>query len=236
MPRFLTRASFLGLTTFAVLYLAACNGKDSMTPTGSSSASRFATIAGTVDDGSPASGTSGSDVGIASRWVGIKVTVVETGESTETNQSGQFVITVPAGTVTLRFEGHGLHAELEIAGLVAGQTLTITVHASGSHAHMGNGNGNGGDDDGSHDSCFTSGAKAEVEGLINATATDSITVRQQGKGDFLCLISSSTRIRKGNRTLTVDDLVVGKRVHVKGTGMGDATGVCQVAATEIKLQ
>jgi hypothetical protein len=231
MPKIMTRASILALTTFAVLYLVACGGGDAMLPTSASpAAGSFATISGTLDDGITAS--SNDDVRMASRWVGIKVTVVQTGQSTETNQAGQFVITVPAGTVTLRFEGRGLNAELEIGGLVAGQTLTITVHASGSHADLDDGKGEAGP----HDSCFAAGAKAEVEGLISAKAADSITVTQQGKGDFLCLFSSSTRIRKGNRTLTVEDLAIGGRVHVTGTGGGATGGACVVDATEIKVQ
>ncbi|MFI5184860.1 MAG: hypothetical protein ACHQNV_10705 [Vicinamibacteria bacterium] len=183
-----------------------------------------------MDDGTASS--SGAQVAMASHRVGIRVTVVETGQTTETDGSGQFTVTVPAGTVTLHFQGQGVDAELKIGGLVAGQTLTVTVHASGSHADMGDGQGNGG----THDSCFTSGAKAEVEGTIDGKATDSITVMQQGKGDFQCLVSASTRIRKGNRTLTLDDLTLGAHVHVSGTGLGSSGGVCEVDASEIKLQ
>jgi hypothetical protein len=92
--------------------------------------------------------------------------------------------------------------------------------------------GNGG----THDACFTPGAKAEVEGLIDSKTGTSITVAQQGKGDFRCLVSASTRIRKGNHTLTLSDLAVGARVHVSGTGRGASAGVCEVDATEIMLQ
>lgn len=236
MPKFIARASVLALTTFAVLYLVACGGGAAMLPTGASSTSgSVATISGTVDNGVVGS-SSNAEVSMASRWAGITVTVVQTGQTTQTNQAGQFVITAPAGTVTLRFEGHGVNAELTIGGLVAGQTLTITVHASGSHADM-DGDGNGGNGPGPHDSCFTAGSKAEVEGLISAKENDSITVMQQGKGAFLCLFSSSTRIRKGNRTLTAADLAIGGRVHVTGTGGGAANGgACVVNATEIKVQ
>ena len=50
------------------------------------------------------------------------------------------------------------------------------------------------------------------------------------------MVSDSTRIRKGNRSLTLEDLAVGSRVHVSGTGRGESDGSCEVDATEIKLQ
>lgn len=232
MPQNFFRAGVLALTAFAVLYLSACGGGSSMLPTGGSSAGgSSATIVGTVDDG--AASNSLGEVQTASRRAGITVTVVETGQSTQTNGSGEFVITVPAGTVTLRFQGRGVDAQLTISGLVAGQTLTITVHASGSHAGFEDDHDQG---DGTHDSCFASGAKAEIEGLVFAKAVDSITVSQQGKGDFLCFVTAATRIRKGNRSLTLDDLALGARVHVKGTGRGVVGDACEVDATEIKLQ
>lgn len=236
MPKTISRTAVLAIAILALVYLVACGG-DSALPTGASSASgASAKIVGTLDDG--ATGSSAGEVRMASHHPGIKVTVVETGQSTETNSSGQFTVTVPAGSVTLRFQGHGVDAELKIGGLVAGQTLTITVHASGSHADMDDPNdpGDPNSGDGPHDSCFAMGAKAEVEGLIDAKAVDSITVAQQGKGDFRCVISASTRIRKGDRSLTVDDLTIGARVHVSGSGGGTSAGVCQVNASEIKLQ
>jgi hypothetical protein len=89
---------------------------------------------------------------------------------------------------------------------------------------------------GPHDFCFVVGAKAQVEGLIASVDATGITVAQQGKMSFQCLVSATTRIRKGNRTLALADLQVGNRVHVEGTGLGSATGMCQVSAEEIKLQ
>jgi hypothetical protein len=80
------------------------------------------------------------------------------------------------------------------------------------------------------------GSNAEVEGLITGKGASSVTVTQQGKGDYLCLVSSSTRIRKGNTTYTFDQLQGGWRVHVKGTQQGMAGNACQVTASEIKVQ
>jgi hypothetical protein len=230
MPKTMSHTAVLAFTALLGLSLAACGGS-SMSPTGASSSSgASATIRGTVDDATAS--LNPSEVSMASRHSGIKVTVAETGQSTTTDGSGTFIITAPSGTATLHFQGQGIDAQLTVGGLNAGQTVTITVHVSGSHADM--------DDDqegeGTHDACFASGAKAEVEGLIDAKDASSITVAQQGKGDFRCVVSASTRIRKGNRTLALTDLAVGARVHVSGTGHGASSGVCEVDATEIKLQ
>ena len=80
------------------------------------------------------------------------------------------------------------------------------------------------------------GSNAEVEGLITGKGASSVTVTQQGKGDYLCLVSSSTTIRKGNTTYTFAQLQAGWRVHVKGTQQGMAGSACQVTASEIKVQ
>lgn len=80
------------------------------------------------------------------------------------------------------------------------------------------------------------GPNTQVEGQITAKGGASLTVFQQGKGDFLCLVESGTRIRKGNTSYTFDQLQVGWRVHVSGQGLGAAGSACQVRADEIKVQ
>jgi len=80
------------------------------------------------------------------------------------------------------------------------------------------------------------GANAEVEGIITGKGGSSVTVTQQAKGDYLCLVSAGTRIRKGNTTYTFAELQTGWRVHVKGTQQGLSGSACQVTASEIKVQ
>jgi hypothetical protein len=80
------------------------------------------------------------------------------------------------------------------------------------------------------------GSNAEVEGMITGKGASSITVTQQAKGDYLCLVSAGTRIRKGNTTFTFAELQSGWRVHVKGTQQGLSGNACQVTASEIKVQ
>lgn len=85
-------------------------------------------------------------------------------------------------------------------------------------------------------SSCTAGAKAEVEGLITAKGASDITVNQQAKGDYLCEVSASTQIRKGNTSYTLAQLQLGWRVHVKGTTLGLAGSACRVRADEIMVQ
>jgi len=94
--------------------------------------------------------------------------------------------------------------------------------------------GDDGGDDGTGSRCV-SGRKVQVEGLITAKSGSTITVNQQGKGPYACEVGGA-RIRKGNTTYTVDQLELGWRVHVSGTGLGESNGMCQVAADEVKVQ
>jgi hypothetical protein len=223
----------ISLALLAGLLSAAC-GSDSP-PTGPSNAAP-ATIQGTVNgDGSGALPLTASAGGAAAVKAGIKVTVVGSGITTTTDSSGRFTLTgITSDRVTLLFEGSGINATLEISGLVPGQTLTIKVKVKGNQASM-----DDGDDSGSApvaSKCFSAGQKAEVEGKIAEKGGSDITVFQQGKGDYLCRVSATTRIRHGNKTFAFSDLKVGNRVHVSGRGQGTNAGACVVEAEEIKLQ
>jgi hypothetical protein len=222
------------LLVLAAGVTAAACGSDSST---SPSRMEPATIRGTVNGGATGSVAFSADPvsGGSSAKAGIKVTVVGTSISTTTDASGQFVLTgITTDRVVLRFQGSGIDATLEIAGLVPGQTLTIKVKVSGNQARLE-------DDDStspSQQKCFSAGQKAEVEGRISQKGASDIAVFQKGqvKGDYLCKVSASTKIRKGNKTFTFDDLKVGDRVHVSGRGAGMNGGACVVDAEEIKLQ
>jgi hypothetical protein len=78
-------------------------------------------------------------------------------------------------------------------------------------------------------------AGIELEGLVENVINKSLT------GDSVFVIAGKeviarpgvTAIREGNTRRTVDDVTVGKRVHVKGTKIENGT---QVLAYEIKIQ
>jgi hypothetical protein len=220
------------LALLASVVTAAC-GSDSST--GPSNAVP-ATLQGTVNGGGASAAVFTTAAAGAPAKASIKVTVVGTGLSTTTDASGRFVLTgITSGSVVLRFEGPGIDATLEITGLVAGQTLTIKVKVSGHQASIED-DGDDDDDGSSTTKCFTAGQKAEVEGRIASTGGSDITVSQQGKGDYLCRVSASTRIRHGNKTFAFADLKVGDHVHVSGRGAASSGGKCTVDAEEIKLQ
>ena len=221
----------------ATVLATSCGSDSPVAPTGDA-----ATIRGTVNGKSTLSAQANRPAPAAS--AGIIVTVMGTSLSTTTNAAGQFVLTgITTDRVTLRFQGQGIDATLVITGLVGGQTLTISVSVSGSQASL--------DDEEDQTpapsatptpsptskSCFSVGAKADVEGLVTENVGSSITVAQQGKGSYVCVVSGGTRIRHGNKTLQMSDLTPGTRVHVSGSGLGPAAnGLCQVAASEIKVQ
>lgn len=230
------------LSCAATTALVACGGGGSSLPT-SESLAGGAKIEGMVEaEGAGISAR--SDVRASSGSSSVKVSVVGTTVSTTTDASGRFEMEgLPTGSATLRFEARGIDATSKVDGLVAGQTLRIAVRVNGPTAVLtvlpptvpnpGEPPPQG--------RCFSAGAKAEIEGLIVAKESastllfGSVTVAQQGKGEFLCHVTDATQIRKGSRTLSLDDLAVGSRVHVSGTGLSSAS-VCEVAAAEIKLQ
>ena len=79
----------------------------------------------------------------------------------------------------------------------------------------------------------TGQSKRELEGLITAISSSSITVSDASTGGPVTAeITSSTTIRKGNQTLKASDLKVGDRVHIKASvGSGNS-----LTAFEIMLQ
>jgi len=228
----------------------ACGGSGSSLPT-SESLDSGARIEGMVESAGDAVGTDasgGSEVRATSGSAGIKVSAVGTAQSTTTDAAGGFTLAgLPAGSAMLRFEASAINATVQVRGLAVGQTLRIafrvlgpTTIATGPLPPTVPPNPGPGQPP-PQGLCFSAGAKAEIEGLIvekegaSSGFIGSVTVAQQGKGNFLCEVSSATRIRKGNRELTLNDLGLGSRVHVSGTGM-TATTVCRVEAVEIKLQ
>jgi hypothetical protein len=74
--------------------------------------------------------------------------------------------------------------------------------------------------------------KVELEGMISAKGTNTITVNAQ-----LVSVPSSAVIRHGSKTFKFSDLKVGNRVHVKGTREQSAAATATtIVASEVKLQ
>lgn len=201
--------SFVLALTFAV---AGCGNSSSPTsPAAAANAAPTGTTAvinGTVAGGSSASlastnSTNSTNNGAAA---GMTVTVEGTNITATVNAAGQFVLSnVPAGTIVLRFSGTGANAQLNLGPIPAGTIITINVIVSGGTAELQQKTVNG---------------DTEIEGRIESI--DGSTLKVAGR---TVLVTPSTVIRHGGTAMTLTQLAVGQRVHVKGitTGAGATT-------------
>ena len=202
----------------AILALAACGG--SGTPTGPSpspSSSTSPSQTSATISGKVAGATSAQLFNSTGAAAGITVTIVGTSLSSTVNGLGQFVLTnVPVGTaIVLRFDGAGTSAQLPVGTLGAGETLTITVTVSGNTAAIDSqARGNG----------------SEIEGRIESIQPGTLVVASR-----TVTVGPATTIRHGSTPVAFDALVVGMRVHVKGTPSGTGTSAT-TAATQILVQ
>ncbi len=196
----------------------------SVSPTGPSPAAPAAPPSSGISGTATISGTVGtSSGGAAAAWAprsvpaGLTITVSGTNLTTSIDSSGHFVLTnVPPGTVTLHFTGAGVDATLSLTDVATNDQVQLTVALSGSSATVADEEHDG------HDN------RSELEGVISAIdpVAGTLTVNQT-----LVTVPAGTSIRHGSTTLTLADLAVGERVHVKGTRQG--TGV---VASEVEVQ
>ena len=170
-------------------------------------------INGTVAGGSSASlySTNGTNNGAGA---GMTVTVEGTNITATVNGAGQFVLSnVPAGTIVLRFNGVGANAQLNLGSIPAGTTITINVIVNGSSAELQQKTVNG---------------DTEIEGRIESITGSTLKVAGR-----TVLVTSSTIIRHGNTAMTLAQLAIGHRVHVKGNTTGSGTTATTTATTII---
>ncbi len=188
------------------LLSAACGGSGTVTGSdgadpGSTTpaAAGNATLQGSVVDGSE----------------GLRVDLVGSSLSARTDEDGQFALSgVPSGTVTLRFQGAGVNAQLVVPGVQDGKVTSITVRVAGSSAQMP-----------TAPSCepqadtFFTGAIESITGRTFVVAGRTVDVSQVQK------------IWRGSRRIYLDDLQVGEKVKVWGKLRSDGV----VVADEIAL-
>jgi hypothetical protein len=143
------RTMAYGVMAVVAAFAVACGG--GAVPNGPSLTS--ATIEGAVR-------TSSAGAGSASQP--LRVSVAGSTMSTETGSNGRFAfINVPAGNVTMLFEGNGVNATLPIGRLQPGDHVTIAVTVDGSHAHL-----DSREDDRDTDADDEADDEDEVEGRI----------------------------------------------------------------------
>lgn len=155
---------------------------------------------------------------------GINVTC--SGQVAVTDAAGRFAFTglsansvqafavFSAGDVQLTFSrADGINA----SGAVSADASSVVVHLQKTQASI----------------LVTGQSKREIEGLITAISSTSITVNDASThGPVTAAITSSTVIRKGNQTMSAGDLKVGDRVHVKASVNSDGS----LTAFEIMFQ
>ncbi len=189
------------------LALAACGGSAAVTGPDSTS--------GPAAAAAPTSGSAvveGSVVGAAE---GLRVSVVGTSLSGAVDEEGQFaLVSVPAGTVTLRFAGSGVDAQLAVPGVVSGQVTSIKVTVSAGTAAMSGSPRCAG----SVDTYFT--------GQIASIAGPRLTVSGRAVD-----VSQVKKVWRGSRRIEASELKVGEKVKVWGALRSDGV----VAADEITL-
>jgi hypothetical protein len=141
-----------------------------------------------------------------------------TSASAVTDGSGNFTLTgLPGGEVQLEFERADIHARGRVF-VAAGTRTTVTIAIVG-------------------DGIVTSPrghAGVEIEGLVQAldAGAGTLTVLDQRLGAVSILTDGATLIRRGDAAISLDDIQVGNRVHVKALEQADGT----MLATQIVLQ
>jgi len=205
-----TTVSLVSALVVVISLLSGCHGENSITgpPMGANALTGQIVPMGDLAGASPA---------------GISVTC--SGQIAVTDAAGRFAfaslsatskqLTVfAAGSLNLFFaRGDGINA----VGSVSSTASDVLVYLQKTQASI----------------VATGQAKRELEGLITAISSTSITVDDASThGPVTAEITPSTVIRKGNQTLSTDNLKVGDRVHVKASVNSDGT----LTAFEIMLQ
>jgi hypothetical protein len=216
----MTARHFHSLALISALALTiACGGSESGSPAGPSPApggSSGATVSGTVlgPGGSAAVRALGAGLG------GVKVSIEGTDLSTTTNSSGSFSLQgVPPGLVRLLFQGAGASGSVDLNDVGQSQSISINVVVNGPSVEV------------ESESRIT-GSEAQLEGKIAST---DYPARKLVVGTTVVNVPQGVEITNGYRLLELTDLIVGARVHVKGTKAGDAITASRILAQQTGL-
>lgn len=218
----LRKSSILFAVLAAAVALAACGGPSTPSAQG-------VVLKGTVVGFSGAAGKSLSASSATATNV-VTVTVQEDPSITTTvGSDGSFTLRgLPEGSFTLIFkQGATTLGTLTFSAVKPNQEITITVDLSGGSVvlleEQRNGIGHG---------------DIEIEGKVEAV----LALNPGGESRFtiaghtVVARPGETSIREGNRRRTVNDVTVGRHVHVKGAWLDAEGNVQPVLAHEIELQ
>lgn len=225
----------LGLTVvFLISFFLSMSCKESVS---SPTAPGAATVSGTVVSGDADTGTASEQAG--GGLAGVTVRVLRTGQSTQTDGSGNFTLVgVPAGQPELQFTRGDIDARGTVtvaAGASVAIVATILKRSTVVVAPRGNPNAPPVTPTGTVTPGSGSGggpAVAEIEGLVTSVGSGSLTVFDERLGLVTINVTATTTIRRGGADIPLSQILVGMRVHVKATQTGPTT----YAAIEIVLQ
>jgi len=199
------RFSLLSLAVVLVALVATgCGGSSPVTgPDEAPVVLGAAVVQGTVVGGGFAAPS--GDFAALSGGGGLTVTVEGTSLTTSVDEEGEFILSkVPAGTVTLIFEGPGINARLTISGLVDGQVLSLECHVAGSSVEV-------------TTPAHTAPTKrTKITGLLESMSGTQLVV-----GGHRVDASQVNKVWRGDTGTLLEHLRVGDKVKVWGTLKGD---------------
>lgn len=184
----------------------------STAPTPTPSPATGATVSGMVTAGSASGIASATSVGLA----GVAVSISGTDLRTTTDGSGRFKLSgVPTGSIQVQFSGAGASGSVQIDDVTELDAVEIDVEVENGILEVQNEE-------------RERGSESELEGKIGSV--------NQGAQSFMVgqttvVVPPGTEITDGFRMLAFTDLVVGARVHARGSKSGST-----LTATEIKVQ
>jgi hypothetical protein len=121
------------------------------------------------------------------------------------DEEGEFILAnVPAGSVTLVFEGSGAGARVTVSGLVDGQVLSLEVQVSGADAHV------------TTPPQCTPSKDTKITGTLDEMSGTRLSVSGHAVD-----ASQVSKVWRGDRRIELGQLVVGEKLKVWGTLRGD---------------
>jgi len=152
----------------------------------------------------------------AAGLAGVTISVNGTNLHVTSDGNGHFMLTgVPSGTVRLQFSGGGANGDVEIDDVGDHENITLKVRTSGTGMEIEleeRGNGH----------------ESQLEGLITSLNAGARSFVVNG---VTVTVPGSASIAHGSRSMTFSELVVGARVHVKGSMSGSS-----LTATRVEVQ